>query len=110
MADCMEATTPLIFNSAIAPTLADYVVRAHVAELGQRIKPYARRQTQPVLPLGFLCQNMGYWCVCVCASGKLPYFVRPDGKLVYLKARGDTPHRVPGQKHRQPRYGAGESC
>ena len=64
--------------------------------------------TPAVVSVGLRCMKLGYSFIWP-AFG-LPYFILPDGNLVYLEVIGDIPYLRPGAKASRPRAPTGGAC
>ena len=103
-----HAAKTITFHTANGPTTATEIVRLFVEEFGEEIKPYILDSTPAVVSVGLRCMKKGYTFIWPARS--LPYFILPNGNLVYLEVIGDIPYLRPGARECRPRAPTGGIC
>ena len=100
-----RAAKPITFVTANGRTSANDVARLFVEEFGHEIRPYILDSTPAVVSVGLRCMKLGYSFIWP-ARGH-PYFILPNGNLVYLEVLGDIPYLRPGAQGSRPRAPSG---
>ena len=103
-----RAVKTITFVTANGRTTATDVARLFVEEFGEEIQPYILDSTPAVVSVGLRCMKLGYSFIWP-ARG-LPYFILPNGNLVYLEVIGDIPYLRPGAQESRPRAPTGGMC
>ena len=95
-----KAKNPIQFQTANGNTKDMDVVTMNIVEFDESVEPYVLPDTPSVLSIGRRCMQEGYHFVWL--SGKHPYLITPNGKLVALAVEDDIPYHISGDPRCQP--------
>ena len=84
------ANKPMVFNTAGGMAPASRVVDVKVKELNQAVTPFVLKSTPAVLSIGKRCAEQDFFFLW--PAGGVPFFVRPDGKVIGLDVIGHIPY------------------